>query len=86
MEHPINTSLSHYTHYKPLKSQLENLAQFIFALDSNKQKIQLLAQMPATFGNKLSLAQTLAAFQNKFSAAQTFVLLLPISKFAHPSS
>ena len=65
MAHPISTSLSHYTHYKPLKYQLENLAQFIFALDSNKQKIQLLAQMPATFGNKLSLAQTSAASRNK---------------------
>ena len=39
--HLINTSLCHYTNYKPLKSQLENLAQFIFALDSNKEKIQL---------------------------------------------
>ena len=72
LPHLINTSLWHYTHYKPLKYQLENLAQFIFALDSNKQKIQLLAQMPATFGNKLSLAQTLAADHNKFIVAQTF--------------
>ena len=41
LAHLIDTSLCHYTHYKPLKSQLENLAQFIFALDSNKEKIQL---------------------------------------------
>ena len=59
----INISLCYYTHYKPLKSQIENLAQFIFALDSNPA----LAQMLATIGNKLSLAQTLAAARNKFS-------------------
>ena len=69
--HLINTSLCHHNNHKPFKSQLENLAQFIFALDSNKQKNPALAQMQVTFRNKLSLAQTLAASRNKSSDAQT---------------
>ena len=68
----INISLCYYTHYKPLKSQIENLVQFIFALDSNPA----LAQMLATIGNKLSLAQTLvAARKNSVCGTNVFLLL-----------